>query len=164
MFSNGALLLAASNLRSSSQSHLSHLACINDARNSFQDDPLSKDFNCVAVPRRSKDKLVDLSISSLACLNRPSSGVFSVNLTYTVEECVVHKVMWGWSLFLMICMPYAFVTVRNLKRVMNGNYHQLVNWKTLGFALIVETMHAVGIALMVFIALPALDNVIEVSF
>lgn len=91
------------------------------------------------------------------------SQVTSLDLRHNVNECVVHQVMWGWSLFMMVCTPYAFVVLRNLRRVAAGKYQYPKSWKVLGIALLVETMYAVGVDLMVFIALPTLDNVIEVG-
>jgi len=144
-FSNGALLLATSNLRppSNYKPDQGALRCSGN-----QTSP-----SCISLPR---NKSGDYSASGLTCLLSSGGDLWEAN------ECPVHRAMWGWSLFMMVCMPYAFVFLRNLKRVLSGKYRKKVNWKTLGIVLVIETMYAVGISLLVFIALPSVDNVVEV--
>ena len=144
-FSNGALLLAASNLRPSSnyKQNQGALRCAAGLQSSL---------SCVALPR---NKSGEYSASGLTCLP-PSGDVWEAN------ECSVHRAMWGWSLFMMVCMPYAFVFIRNLKRIVRGKYRKPITWSTLGMVLVVETMYAVGMSIFVFIVLPSVDNVIEV--
>ena len=62
---------------------------------------------------------------------------------------------------MMTCLPYAFVVIRNSKRVLLGKFLK-PTCSALMFVLSVETVSAVGLSVLVFVVLPALDNVIEV--
>lgn len=165
MFSNGALLLAASNLSlllPKNQSDVSGLVCSGGAENDERAASPSDSLSCVALPRRSSREYQNITLSSLTCLNVPDSQASSLDPQHNAYKCVVHQIMWGWSLFMMICVPDLFVVWRNLRRVAVGRYKCPKDWITPGIVLLVETMYAVGISLMVFIVLPLLDNVIEV--
>ena len=144
MLSNGALLLAASNLRPTSnyRPEIPALRCAGPSNSPI----------CLALPRN-ESRQYDSNVK-MDCL--PSDQPFDAN------ECIVHRAMWGWSLFIMVCMPYAFVFLRNLKRVVSCKYRRPVNWKTLGIVLIPETLYAIGMSMLVFIVLPSVDNIIEV--
>jgi len=124
VFSNGALLLAASNL------------AVNEVNGTA--------VNCTACRY--------------------------LSLNETCED--VYRVKWAWSLFLMLCLPYAFVVIRNLNRVVSSyrvensrtkKFSSKDYWVTLGIVMLIETMHAAGVVIFVFNVLPAVDNVVEVS-
>lgn len=149
MLSNGALLLAASNVRPTSNYSPSKpaLLCADEPENGM---------SCYSLRRNASRQYTESGLEE--CL---PSGEYR-KLLYA-NECVTHRVMWGWSLFVMVCMPYALTFVRNLRRIVTGRFRRRVNWRTLFFVMIIETLYAVGTSLLVFIVLPTVDSVIEVS-
>lgn len=146
MFSHGALLLAASNLRPTSnyKPTTPSLRCFQSSEGNL---------TCISLPR---DTRRSYAVDGLSKCTVSSGEPVDAN------ECGTHRVMWGWSLFMMVSMPYAFVFLRNLKRIFCGKYKRPVDWSSLVFVLVIETAYSVGLCLFVFVALPSLDNVLEV--
>lgn len=160
--STGTLLLALSNLRPAvnQQSNKSSLSCATLPRVDNTSSPAF--LQCVALPRNELGQYRDVDVSTLTCI----SAVRPLQQQIESSECFVHRVMWGWSLLLMVCIPYVFVVVRNLRRLcLNSKKHPTtIDYRaSAGLVLLVETLYAVGVSVLVFVAMPASDNVFEVS-
>lgn len=150
MLNNGALLLAASNVRPTSNysPYKPALLCTVGPEN---------ETSCYSLRRNASNQYTESGLEECLPLSEHHHLLYA-------NECVTHRVMWGWSLFVMVCMPYAFTFVRNLRRIINGKYKRRINWKTVFVVIIIETLYAVGMSLLVFVVLPTVDNVIEVRW
>ena len=177
IISKGSLLVATSKLRPHPDTNATSkhwdLACSDYKKqynNSLSDNitfPRYKSGNtsftlCVSLPRRYDVQQVD----NLSCIavDTSSHGVWrhneSLPTIYLADECVVTRIYWAWSILLMICSPYVFVFCRCLWIVIFRNKMR-PEWKVLGCVLVVETLHCVGLCLLVFLVLPSLDNVVQ---
>ena len=117
-------------------------------------------FRCVAIPRgRSYEEFVGLNTPS--CIEADNSTTrIRNNATFNQDECYVVRNYWAWSIFLMICTPYAFIFIRCFWRVLFKRKKN-PEISTFLFALIIETLHTIGLCLLVFIVLPSLDNAVQ---
>ena len=80
--------------------------------------------------------------------------------SYTADVCPVVRIYWAWSILLMICTPYIFVFLKCLWRILFKTKKN-PDIKTLLLALIIETLHTIGLCLLMFMVLPSLDNTVQ---
>ncbi|XP_052234766.1 chitin synthase chs-1-like isoform X1 [Dreissena polymorpha] len=72
----------------------------------------------------------------------------------------VTNVQWIWALILMSGAPYFFTCVKALSRLlfqMSGRASP--DWITIAVVLLVETLHSIGLNIMMFIIIPNLDPI-----
>jgi len=87
----------------------------------------------------------------------------NVTETGDIPYCPVYNVLWAWCLFLMICVPYGLVFIRCLYYILyKRSWRSLPGWKIFLFSMGLETLNAIGLALMAFMLLPHLNNAIQV--
>src|SRR6218665_1448516 len=120
---------------------------------------------CVTIPR-GFDNNITVGGSQFSCLQplNQSGQATSARIldSYLANECVVSRIYWAWSLYLMICSPFAFIFLRNVWRLCFKTQHRSRNLlRAMIVVLIIETLHTIGLSLLVFLVLPSLDNAFQ---
>lgn len=116
---------------------------------------------CVTIPR---GYVGGSQFSCLEPINRSGQATSARILdSYLANECVVSRIYWAWSLYLMICSPFVFIFLRSVWRLCFKTEHRAKHLlRAMVVVLIVETLHTVGLTLLVFLVLPSLDNAFQI--
>jgi chitin synthase len=94
----------------------------------------------------------------LWCL-QPDNSTGAVQLVdaYQADQCYVMRMYWAWSLYLMISVPHLFVFIRCAWYLMFKKKKK-PTWRTRLSVLLIETLHSIGLCMLVFLVLPSLDH------